>query len=136
MAVLEESVEVAAPVSAAYEAWTRFEEYPTFMQGVVAVEMVDDDLLRWRTQVEGVERTWEAQITELRPDERVAWRGTGEELNAGLVTFDRLDGGHTRVTVAMTFDVTDYVGKVADVGGALRARMRADLESFKALLEP
>jgi uncharacterized membrane protein len=136
MAALEESIEVAVPVATAYEAWTRFEDYPKFMQGVVAVEMVDEDHLRWCTRLEGVERAWEAEITELRPDERIAWRGTGDELNAGVVTFDRLDGNHTRVTVAMTFDLAEYVGRIPDIGGALRHRIRADLDSFRALLEP
>lgn len=136
MAALEASIEVAVPVAAAYEAWMRFEDYPRFMQGVVAVEMIDEDHMRWRTRVEGVERVWEAQITELRPDERIAWRGTTEELNAGVITFDRLDGDRTRVTVAMTFDLAEYIGRVPDIGGALRNRIRADLESFRALLEP
>jgi len=136
MTALEESIEVAVPVTTAFEAWTRFEDYPQFMEGVLAVEMLDDQHMRWRTTVEGVERVWEAELTELRPDERLAWRGTGDELNAGLVTFDRLDEDHTRVTVAVTFDLGGYIGRVTDIDGALRARMRADLESFRALVEP
>jgi hypothetical protein len=52
------------------------------------------------------------------------------------VTFDRLDDVHTRLTVAMTFDVDEYLGKVDDIGAALSARVRADLESFRTLVEP
>jgi uncharacterized membrane protein len=135
MGALQESIDVAAPVTTAYERWTRFEDHPQFMAGVVAVEMVDEEHLRWRTRMEGVEHEWQAEITEQRPDERVAWRSTTGARNDGFVTFDRLDERDTRVTVAINVDLEGYAGKIADVEAALRRRMRADLESFRQLLE-
>jgi uncharacterized membrane protein len=135
MAPLEESIDIAVPVATAYEAWTRFEDYPSFMSGVVAVEMLGEDRMRWRTRVEGIEHNWEAQITELRPDERIAWRSTGAAMNDGVVTFDRLDDNHTRVSVVMTVDVGSYVGKLPDIQEALQRRIRDDLNSFRQLLE-
>jgi hypothetical protein len=42
MATIQESIEVAAPVTTAYNQWTQFEEFPSFMQGVKEVRQLDD----------------------------------------------------------------------------------------------
>jgi uncharacterized membrane protein len=37
METLEHSIEVDAPVSATYNQWTQFEDFPRFMEGVESV---------------------------------------------------------------------------------------------------
>ena len=34
MARIEESIDVEVPVETAYNQWTQFEEFPTFMEGI------------------------------------------------------------------------------------------------------
>ena len=46
MATIEQSIEVQVPVSTAYNQWTQFEEFPTFMEGVTNVEQIDDSANR------------------------------------------------------------------------------------------
>ena len=46
MAQVTETVEVAVPVSTAYNQWTQFEEFPKFMGGVEQVQQLDDTRLR------------------------------------------------------------------------------------------
>ena len=74
MATIEQSIEVHAPITAVYNQWTQFEEFPRFMDGVDAVEQRDDRQLHWRASFGGEEHEWDAEITEQQPDERVAWR--------------------------------------------------------------
>jgi hypothetical protein len=72
MSTIEQSIEVAVPVRTAYNQWTQFEEFPRFMEGVEEVRQIDDTRLHWRTKVGGREQEFDAEITEQRPDERIA----------------------------------------------------------------
>src|SRR6185369_9231371 len=96
MATVTESIDVAVPVSTAYNQWTQFEEFPKFMEGVESVRQIDDTHLEWKATVAGREKEWSAKITEQHPDERVAWRSESGAENAGVVTFHRLDEGECR----------------------------------------
>ena len=61
---VERSIDLTVPVSTAYNQWTQFESFPQFMESVTAVEQIDDELTEWRTDVNGIERTFIARITE------------------------------------------------------------------------
>ena len=76
MPTIEQSVEVECPVSTAYNQWTQFEEFPKFMDGVREVRRLDDTHLHWSAEVWGKDEEWDAEITEQKPDERVAWKAT------------------------------------------------------------
>ena len=91
MSTVEESIDVNVPVRTAYNQWTQFEEFPQFMEGVEEIRQLDDTHMHWKTKIAGVEREFDAEITEQHPDHRVAWRSTGGTDNAGVVTFHRLD---------------------------------------------
>jgi uncharacterized membrane protein len=101
MSTIEESIEVQVPVRTAYNQWTQFEEFPRFMEGVAEVRQIDDTHLRWKAEVAGQEREWEAEITEQHPDERVAWKSTGGTQHAGVVTFHRTGADESRVMLQM-----------------------------------
>ena len=70
MSTIEESIEIDVPVRTAYDQWTQFEEFPTFMEGVESVTQTDDTHLHWVAEIAGVKREWDAVITEQHPDER------------------------------------------------------------------
>jgi uncharacterized membrane protein len=103
MSTIEQSVEVKAPVTAVYNQWTQFEDFPRFMEGVEEVRQLDDTHMHWVAEIGGSRHEWDAEITEQRPDDRVAWRNTDGKDNAGVVTFHRLDDARTRVMVQMDF---------------------------------
>ena len=58
-------------------------------RSVQSVEHVDDGILRWVVGAGDKQYAWTAEITEQRPDERVAWRAIEGRWNAGVVTFHR-----------------------------------------------
>jgi uncharacterized membrane protein len=135
MSKVEESIDVEVPVRTAYNQWTQFEEFPRFMEGVKEVRQVDDTHLRWVAQIAGQQRSWDAAITEQRPDERVAWTNTSGAHNAGVVTFHRLAEGRTRIMLQLEFEPEGLLEKTGDAIGAVRRRVRGDLERFKGFIE-
>jgi uncharacterized membrane protein len=112
-----------------------FEEFPQFMDGVEEVRQLDPTHLHWVASVGGHTKEWEAEVTEQRPDERVAWRSTDGKSNAGVVTFHRLDDATTRVTVQMDFEAEGIVEKAGSAIGAPDRRVKGDLERYKKLIE-
>jgi uncharacterized membrane protein len=135
MSTIEQSIEVDAPLSAVYDQWTQFEEFPRFMEGVEEVSQIDDTHMRWVAELGGSRHEWTAEVTEQKPDERVAWRNTDGKDNAGVVTFHRLDDDTTRVMVQMDFVPEGVKEKVGTALGAPDRRVKGDLERFKALIE-
>jgi uncharacterized membrane protein len=135
MSTIEESIEVGVPVRTAYNQWTQFEEFPRFMEGVKEIRQLDDTRTHWRAEVGGVEREFDAKITEQTPDERVAWTSTTEPEQAGVVTFHRIDDGRTRIMLQMDFEPGGVTEKVGDALGFVKRRVKGDLERFKDLIE-
>ena len=124
MASIEQSMVVEVPVRTAYNQWTQFEEFPKFMQGVEVGRQLDDRRLHWRANVGGKVKEWDAEITEQRPDDRIAWTSRSGAHNAGVVTFHRLADDRSKVMLQLDYDPE---------GGS--ARVKGDLQRFKEFIE-
>ena len=135
MPKIEDSIEVNVPVTTAYNQWTQFEEFPRFMEAVEEVRQLDDTHLRWAAEIAGKRQEWEAEITEQRPDERVAWRSTSGTHNAGVVSFEPVDGSRTRVTVQMEYEAEGLAQRAGGALGVPERQVKQDLERFKELIE-
>ena len=136
MASVQESVDVDVPIRVAYDQWTQFESFPQFMGGVERITQIDDTHNHWVTNIDGVKREFDTEITEQHPEERVAWTSTsGEAKHAGVVTFHRLDDTHTRVTVQMDYDPQGMVETAGDKLGVVDRRVKGDLKRFREFIE-
>jgi uncharacterized membrane protein len=135
MAAVTESVDVHRPLQTVYNQWTQFEEFPRFMEGVEEVRQLDDKHLHWVAEIAGRREEWDAEITEQKPDERVAWKSTNGHGQAGVVTFHRLSDDETRITVQMEWDPEGLGEKAASALGVDSRRVRGDLERFKEFIE-
>jgi uncharacterized membrane protein len=135
MSTIEQSIDVAVPVRTAYNQWTQFEDFPRFMEGVEEVRQLDDTHLHWRTTVGGRDQEFNAEITEQRPDERIAWNATSGARQAGVVTFHRVDDGQTRIMLQLEAEAEGAAEKVGDALGVLKRRVKGDLERFKDMIE-
>ena len=135
MASIEQSIEVEVPVNTAYNQWTQFEEFPQFMEGVDEVRQLDETHLHWVASFGGKKHEWDAEITEQKPDERVAWKATDGKPNAGVVTFHRLSDNSTKVMVQMDYDPEGIVETLGSAIGSDERRVKGDLERFKELVE-
>ncbi len=135
MATVQESIDVSAPVRAVYNQWTQFETFPQFMGGVDSITQTSDTHTHWVTSIGGVQREFDAEITEQHPDERVAWKSTDGESHAGVVTFHRLDEGTTRVMVQLDWHPQTFTEKVGSAVHADSHQVKADLKRFKDFIE-
>jgi uncharacterized membrane protein len=135
MSEILEAIDVDVPVRTAYDQWTQFETFPSFMEGVKSVRQLDDRTLEWKADVAGREKTWTARITEQTPDQRIAWTATEGAHNAGVVTFHRLDEGRSRVTLQLDVDPEGPIENVGDALGLVKGRVKGDMERFKDFIE-
>ncbi|MFI5483741.1 SRPBCC family protein [Streptomyces rubiginosohelvolus] len=136
MSQVEESIEVNVPVSAAYNQWTQFESFPQFMEGVERIEQRTQTLTHWKTKIAGVEREFDAEITEQIPDERVAWTSVGGEAKqAGVVTFHYIDDTTTKIMLQLDHDPEGLAETVGDKFGFVKRQATGDLKRFKQFIE-
>jgi uncharacterized membrane protein len=134
MGTVEQSVEVGAPVTAVYDRWTRFEDFPRFMESIEDLTQLDETHLRWRMRIDGEAREFDAEITEQRPYERIAWRSMTGAGHTGTVTFERVDASATRIVMRLELEPEGRFERAADA--SVHARLlQGDLRRFKALLE-
>ncbi len=135
MSFVTKTIDVDVPVGTAYNQWTQFEEFPQFMEGVKSVQQIDDTHLRWHANIWGVDKEWDAVITEQTPDQRIAWTSTTGAKNAGVVTFHRISDATTRVTLQLDVDPDGPIENLGDTLGIFDRRVKGDMERFKQFIE-
>lgn len=91
-----------------YQFWRNFENLPTFMKHLEAVRVTGDGRSHWVAKAPAGESVeWDAEITEDRPNELIAWRSLeGSDVdNSGSVRFERAAGNRgTVVHVNIDYD--------------------------------
>ena len=136
MPKIQDSIEVQVPVQQAYNQWTQFEDFPKFMEGIQSVQQLDDTHVHWVAEIRGETREWTTEITEQQPDEKVAWKTIdGEVKNDGLVTFEQVGEGQTRVNVQMDVEGESTAENVAgDLFGVVERQVHGDLLDRKSVV--
>jgi hypothetical protein len=129
--------EVGVPVREAYNQWTMLEEFPKFMHRVLSVDVDDDDRTKvnWREKIWFWTREWEAQITEMIPDERISWRSVSGTKHVGHVTFHPLEDNLTLVIVNLDFNPTGVFEKMASGMRFVKRAAKSDVYRYKAFIE-
>ncbi|UGQ49157.1 SRPBCC family protein [Massilia endophytica] len=132
---VRESITVKVPVRTAYDQWTQFEEFPSFMDSVHEVRQLDDKRLHWKADVFGKAVEWDAEIVEQIPDRRIAWRSITGKPNSGAVKFESLPGSRCRIELSMAYTPEGLLETAGDAMGAVRAEARGNLQRFKEMIE-
>jgi len=107
------------------------------MEGIQSVQQLDDTHVQWVAEIRGESRQWTSEITEQQPDERIAWKTIdGEVKNDGVVTFEQVGDGLTRINLEMDVEGESTVENVAgDLLGIVKGQVHGDLERLKQLIE-
>ena len=134
MVRIEKSIDVNSPLRAVYQQWTRFEDYPQFMAGMIDVQQVDDRHFHCYAEIAGEEQELDAEIVEHVPNEYISWTSnlTGASA-AGIVQFEPLGPDQTRILLVLAYEPAD-AGDNADID-LLDARIQDTVEDFKQFIE-
>jgi uncharacterized membrane protein len=135
LSFVQDSIEVDVPISTAYNQWTQFEQFPSFMKDVEEVRQVDDTHLHWRANIAGKPVEWDSEITTQIPDRRISWRSTSGPPNSGAVTFDRVTDNRTRITLRMSYRAPGIAERVGDALGVVRAELSGNLHRFADFIQ-
>jgi uncharacterized membrane protein len=127
-----ESIDIGAPVELAYNQWTQFADFPSFMKKVENVEQVEEQTLSWKAQVLWSHRTWESTILEQVPDERIIWRSKGAKGYVdGAVTFHELAPRLTRILLVLEYHPQGFFEHTGNIWRAQGRRARLELKHFR-----
>lgn len=126
----------------AYRFWSDFRNFPRFMRHLEAVDLIGDNRSRWRAKAPaGMTIQWDAEITEQRDGEVIAWRSlpNSQVEHSGSVHFTPAPGARgTEVRVRL-----DYAPPAGTLGRTIAwlfreepdQQIHEDLHRFKQLIE-
>jgi uncharacterized membrane protein len=126
-----ETVDVGVPVRVAYDQWTQFADFPSFMKKVESVEQASDEKLNWKAQIFWSHRTWESTIVEQVPDEHIIWRSKGPKGSVdGTVSFHELAPDLTRILLIMEYHPQGLFERTGNIWRAQGRRARLELKHY------
>jgi uncharacterized membrane protein len=130
-----EEIDLPVPRAVAYQAWTQFEEFPSFMKKVENVEQQEDQTVEWTAQIFWSHRSWTAEIVDQVPNERIVWRSKGEKGHVdGAVTFHELTPDLTRMLVNLEYYPQGLFERTGNLWRAQGRRVRLELKHFRRYL--
>jgi uncharacterized membrane protein len=132
---VQQSVDVAVPLETAYNQWTQFEDWTTFMHRLQSVSQEDECTVAFKAKIWGISKEFKAEIETQRPDERIKWKVTQGLSHTGVVTFHELAPKLTRIELSFDVDPGSLIEKAARGMRHVKRAARADLHRFKAFIE-
>jgi hypothetical protein len=126
-----EAQDVGVPLRLAYDQWTQFADFPSFMKKVENVDQTSDEKVTWKAQVFWSHRTWETTIVEQIPDSHILWTSSGGKGHAsGIVTFSELAPNLTRIILIMEYYPQGFFEKTGNIWRAVGRRARLEFKHF------
>jgi uncharacterized membrane protein len=135
------AVTIDLPREELYARWRRLEDLPRYMDGLKEVRQTTERRSHWIAQAPTGTVAWDAEITDDRPGERIAWRALpGSAVrHEGSVTFADAAGGRgTQVVAELAWEPPlGPIGSVAALvtGDHPAKQLGDDLHRFKQVME-
>ncbi|MGW3683202.1 SRPBCC family protein [Streptomyces prasinus] len=134
-ASLVETVDIEAPVSVTWALWSDVTKWPSFLSHVRIVQPLDERRFAWQLSLPGADKNFVAELTEVVPENRIAWRTTEGVHHAGVVTFHRLGDTSSRVTLQIEYDPQGFVERLGALTNLDSTLANYDLGEFQKLAE-
>ena len=139
---VEHSVNINRPPAELYAFWRNFENLPRFMNHLESVKRFGGNRSHWVAKAPGGKRVeWDAETTEDRPNELIAWRSLpdADVYNAGEVRFNPAPGDRG-TEIRVTLEYRPPLGKLGSKVAMLwreepGQQVADDLRHFKQVLE-
>lgn len=133
------SVTINKPVAEVYAFYRKLDNLPRFMDFLESIEVRDERRSHWIAKLPvGGTVSWEAEITEDRPNELIRWQSVNGSVvkTEGEVMFSRTPGRDmTEVRVKMKLGFTGVGPSVALAKLFAKPQMKGDLRRLKQVLE-
>jgi hypothetical protein len=126
-----EAQDVGVPLRVAYDQWTQFADFPSFMKKVETVNQESDEKTTWTAKVFWSRRSWETTIREQVPDSHILWVSSGAKGHAdGIVTFSELAPNLTRIVLILEYYPQGFMEKTGNLWRAVGRRARLEFKHF------
>jgi uncharacterized membrane protein len=127
-----ETIDVGVPLRIAYNQWTQYEDFSSFMKKVENVERPSEEKSNWKAQVFWSHRSWEATTQEQVPDDHIIWRSKGAKGYVdGAVTFSELAPNLTRISLVMEYHPQGLFEHTGNLWRAQGRRARLEFKHFR-----
>lgn len=129
-----EVLDVGVPLRTAYDHWTEYEKFASFTKGVGNVSKDDDDdtTTNWKTKVGPSSRSFEANVLEQIPDDRIVWTSEGSKgTTQGAVSFHEMAPNLTRIVLVVEYYPSGFFEKTGNIWRAQGRRLRLDFKNFQ-----
>src|SRR3954453_8800623 len=128
-----EWIDVGVPVRVAYNQWTEFERWSSFMKKLENAQRNEEaGKVAFKAQVFLSHRSWESSIVEMVPDDHIVWQSTGQKgyLNGG-VTFHAVGNPPlTRMCVVVEYHPQGVVEKTLQIWRSVGRAVRRELKRY------
>lgn len=127
-----EELDIGVPVRVAYNQWTQYADFPTFMKKVASVDQESDEKTNWKAQVFWSKRSWTATTIEQIPDTHIIWQSQGAKgyVN-GIVSFHELGPSLTKVLLVMEYYPVGFFEKTGNIWRAVGRRARLEFKHYR-----
>jgi hypothetical protein len=132
---IQESIELAIPLRAAFALATRIEEFPEWSDRIQNAEEIDETGVAIDLKTLGVDRSVEVEITEVQPPFRIEWEATEDHEHIGVLTFHELAPSLTHLELSIDVEPESPVQKLTRTIHLPERAIRTELHLFKAWAE-
>lgn len=132
---IQESIDVALPVSGAFALASRFLDFPEYLDRMVAAEEADETHFIFVVNIARRPREIGVEIIEELPDSRIDWECNGELSHSGMLTFHPLAPRLTRLELTIEREpegLSEQLWRRTRLTGRV---IQGELHRFKAHVE-
>lgn len=104
MATIEHSATLKASPERVFALLERVEDFADYSDLIQAIEPLGGERYRWHVHAVGMDWTFDVEITERRPPEKLAWESVEGVQNQGCYRLRPVAGG-TEVTLTLTYSL-------------------------------
>jgi uncharacterized membrane protein len=127
---------IDAPIAAVYQQWLDVGSFASYMPAVHDVTVTSDFYSHWTLSIGKLTRSFDAEVIEQLPEERVRWRAiTGDIAFEGSAVFEATTDQQTSVTVTVTWTPSTAAERAGAALGADDRALAAALTAFKRHVE-
>ncbi len=132
---LEKSIQIARPPAEVFDAWSDLEQLPMMVEALDSVSSIGNRS-HWNARVMGRKLQWNAELTQLIPNEAMGWKSVDGPKHSGRVTFSPI-ANDTLVHVQMNYVPPARLLRraLSPFSGDLEGFIEQALRDVKAYLE-